>query len=224
MHSSPTDPLAPSGVTAAKTRHPAGRALDPARTPVGPLSFTGAVGLLIGPWRVGDPQGFAAAMTGAASVAGHPVTDAAGDTLLPAPVEAALAGAAQRPLGIHWVAATQNGRLYVEARAQAAATMDGPEVFVIAHLVEGVAGGRRGAAPGDHSWVVVLIGNGSGAVRAVVRAVLGCQAGPRRCPRPPAHLRLPLTTLRERLLAPALEAALPPRADTAVVLPFRPRR
>ena len=72
-------------LAAAKARHPAGRLLTSHNGPL--LGFSGAVALLTGPWRVNDPTGFAATMTAAPTVCGHPVTElsvTAGDELLTA--------------------------------------------------------------------------------------------------------------------------------------------
>jgi hypothetical protein len=225
----------PGGLAAAMARHPAaaGRTVGAARRP----SFADLVGLLTGPWRVGDPEGFAAAMTGAPLLAGLPVLDlSAGTTTgaldpwsarLLAGLQTAVGRAGVRPgLAVDWVAGRHAGHLFVEARAQAPAGPEGPELFVVAHLVEHLgADGRRRPALGEHSWAVLVVGDGAGGVAGVLRATLSCPAGVRCCPTPAPWARLPLASLRDRLLAPALgaePAARPPSGPRpeAVVLPF----
>lgn len=201
-----TPPLADPGsiddLAAAKARHPAGRLLGPPGDP--PLRFAATVALLTGHWRVTDPVGFAAAMTSAPTVADHDVSDfstAAGEDLV-----APLAGiASRRKLGLWWVSGAVAGQLHVEARAEAPAGREGPEVFVLSHLVEPL-GGPGPRVPGDHSWVVVVVGDRSGGVAAVARATLACPRHPRCCPPPIAAARFPLAALKARLLSPALEA------------------
>ena len=224
MASSPTHPFPGSGVAAAMARHPAGRLRAPGAPKfmttepgVDPLAFAAAVALLTGPWRVGDPEGFASAMTGAATIAGHAVADAADldDALV-----AAVGSAAARALDVRWVAGTHNGDLYVEARGCARSDAGGPGVFVVAHVVENVSGGSS-AALTDHSWLVLLVGDGAGGVSSVVRATLGCPGSGRCCPRPDPRVRIPLAALREQLLRPALAAEVGPPAREGVVLAFR---
>jgi hypothetical protein len=241
---------------AAAGRRPVSRLPVPAaaRPPVepapvaAPASVAAVAALLTGPWRVDDPVGFAAAMSTAPLVAGYPVVDLLATAAHPATgldplsaatagrLEAAVAGAATRSgLDLRWVAARQGSRLYVEAAGRAGAGADGPELLLIAHLVDGASGtggwpagrGARRLHPaadgcdGDDSWLVVVIGDGQGRVSAVGRAPLtaravGAAAGP-----------LALGRLRARLLAPAraAEGLGGPGADgsdEAVVLPFRP--
>ncbi len=207
-------------LAAAKARHPAGRLLTSHNGPL--LDFSGAVSLLTGPWRVNDPTGFAATMTAAPTVCGHPVTElsvTAGDELL-----TALSGIApRRKLGLWWVSGVAAGHLVVEARAEAPAGREGPQVFVLAHLVEPLGPGRGRTLAPDHSWVVVLLGDGSGGVAHVVRATLACPCRPRCCPPPMASARFPLAALRARLISPALEAASASSPPPAVVLPLARR-
>ena len=209
-------PTSEAELAAAKARHPAGR---PGR-PGGPrLRFAAAVELLTGPWRVSDPVGFAAAMMTAADVAGHPVTDlsaAAGEDLA-----AVLAGIAPRPkLALWWVSGSALGQLHVEARAEGAAGREGPEIFVLAHLVEPLGPAGRRALPADHSWVVVVVGDGSGGVAAVARAILACPRRPRCCPPAVDAVRFPLAALKARLLSPALEAGEASSRPAATVISF----
>jgi hypothetical protein len=207
-------------LAAAKARHPAGRLLGRRSDP--PLRFTDAVALLTGRWRVSDPVGFAVVMTSAPVVAGHRVTelsDVASEDLV-----AVLTGIAQRSkLALWWVSGIAAGDLHVEARAEAAAGGEGPEVFVLAHLVEPVGFSGRQAVPADHSWIVVVVGDGSGGVAHVARATLGCPRRPRCCPPPMSSARFPLAALRTRLITPALEADAASSPPPAVVLPL-PRR
>jgi len=220
-----TAPFAAPGSTdelaAAKARHPAGRLLT-ARS--GPLSrFAEVVALLTGPWRVSDPVGFATAMTTDPSVAGHPVTELSADAVSDELV-AVLAGAAQRSkLALWWVSGSAAGHLHVEARAEAAAGREGPEVFVVAHLVEPSGSAGRQAVPADHSWVVVVVGDGSGGVAHVARATLACPRRPCCCPAPITSARFPLAALRARLVTPALEAeeASSPHTAAVLALPHR---
>jgi hypothetical protein len=220
MPSSLAHPGSADDLAAAKARHPAGR-LFPGRG--GPLRFADAVALLTGPWRVNDPVGFAAAMTTAPTVARQPVTElsaaAVSDELV-----AVLAGTAQRSqLALWWVSGTAAGHLHVEARAKAAAGREGPEVFVLAHLVEPLGSAGRRAVPADHSWVIVVVGDGSGGVSHVARATLGCPRRPRCCPPPMTSARFPLAALRARLITPALEAEEASSPPPAVVLPLARR-
>jgi hypothetical protein len=192
------------------------------------------VELLTGPWRAQDPAGFAAAMTGAPMVGGHPVLDlgwldaATADPWSAGVLERlgySLAGAASRlqPL---WVADElpdgHGGRhVYIEARGQAAAGGQWPAVFVVAHVVERLGpGGERSRSLSDHSWMVAVLGDGSGRVTMMLRAVLACPDG---CCTPlPTWARLPLVTLRERLVGPALAARLSGAIDSseAKIIPF----
>lgn len=225
----PTHP----GRLAAMARHPAARA----RAAGPPPSFAEVVRLLTGPWRVSDPEAFAAAMTGAPLVAGHPVIHLAGagavyrpldpwSTQALAGLQAAITGAARSGLEVAWVAGTHARHLYVEARAEAPAGPASPELFVLAHLVEHLgADGRHLPAIAEHSWALLVVGDGAGGVTGVLRATLSCPAGARCCPPPAPWARLALAALRERLLAPALEVE-EPRGNQAhldrgaVVLPF----
>jgi hypothetical protein len=233
MHSS-TAPIDPEARAAAIARHPSARLRPaPASLPQA-ASFTALVALLTGPWRAQDPDGFAAAMTGAPMVGGHPVLDlgwAAAGTADPwsagvlEELRHNLAGAASRiqPL---WVADElsdgHGGRhVYVEARGEAPAGGDGPALFVVAHIVERLGPrGERSRSRSDHSWMVAVVGDRAGRVTAVLRAVLACPDGC--CPPLPAWARLPLAALRERLVGPAL-AARPSAPDDdveATVIPF----
>jgi hypothetical protein len=206
----------------------------------GPASFATVAALLTGPWRVDDPVGFAAAMRAAPLVAGHAVVDArrlapvSGGHPLPPGVafahrppagldphsaavaghlESAVAAAAGRAgLAVRWVAARAGSDLYVEAAARAPADGDGPELLVLGHVVEPLAG----APAADDSWLVAVVGDGRGGVAGVVRAALDGRL----------PVRLRLGALRARLAAPALAAeGLGPRPSEAspegVVLPFR---
>jgi hypothetical protein len=122
--------------------------------------------------------------------------------------------------------------------AQAPADGEGPELLVLAHLVEPAAGGPAAAGgPGpvdDDSWVVVVVGDGRGGVVAIGRAPIPrpVNGRPDRLPGwagasgPRAPARLGLGALRARLVGPALVAEgldVPagPAPDGAVVLPFR---
>ena len=140
--------------------------------------------------------------------------------------EALSTAVARSALAVRWVAARGGSDLFVEAAARAPADEEGPELLVLAHLVEPV-----GAAPGgairppavDDSWVVVVVGDGRGGVAGIGRAALPLRrAGGDR--RPPA--RLALGALRERLAGPAraaegLAGATGAEPAGAVVLPFR---
>lgn len=218
----------PGGVAAAKARHPAGRR----RSPAAPARFADLVALFTGPWRVSDPSGFAAAMTGDPVLAGHRVSDATrgGDPLDDRLVQAVAGAAGRADLDVRWVAGSQSGLLFVEARAEAPAGPGGPELFVVAHLVERrSAGGPHGAAGGDHSWAVLACGDGAGGVAGIVRVTLSCPGRRRCCPPPSAAVRLSLAALRARLAAPAMAAEEPDgsgdqAAQSATIVAFRPRR
>lgn len=213
---------ASAALAAAKARHPAGR------RPAGDSpadGFAGLVSVLTGPWRVGDPGGFAQAITHGPTVAGHAVTDlcTVGDVPGGA-VTTTLAGLAGRPdLRVWWVSGTAAGQLHIEVRAQAPAGRGGPEVLVLAHLVEPIGSGSRHAPPIDHSWVLVVVGDGAGQVAAVVRAMLDCPRRPRCHPAPDPAVRFLCAGLRARLTSPALEAEGASDGSLAAVvpLPFR---
>ena len=202
-------------IAAAKARHPASRLLGDGRNR--PLRFADTVALLTGPWRVNDPVGFAAAMSAAPAVAGHRVVDLAtpeGEGLA-----STLAGIApRRRLGVWWVAGSAAGQLHVEARAEAAADGEGPEILVLAHLVEPLG---AGLVPADHSWAVIVAGDGTGGVATVARAALACPRRPRCCPPPGSDVRFPLAALKARLLSPALEAEAASSPPPAAVIPLR---
>jgi hypothetical protein len=204
-------------LAAAKARHPASRRRDHRHDR--PLCFAETVALLTGPWRVNDPAGFATAMTESATLGGHPVVDLAtfeGEAL--APVVAGIGP--RRRLGLWWVAGSAAGQLHVEARAEAPAGREGPEIFVLAHLVEPLG---AGLAPADHSWVVIVAGDGSGGVATVARSTLACPRRPRCCPLPAADVRFPLAALKARLLSPALEAEAASSPPPAAVIPLPSR-
>jgi hypothetical protein len=229
---------------AAMARHPASRlsAASHRPPPAGTAcSFAALVELLSGSWRVQDPDGFSAAMTGAPLVGGHPVLGVAdlgeaasageGDSWSAAAVNrlrAGLAGAASR-VESRWVAGeradSDGGRhLFVEARAQVAASAAGPALFLVAHLVERLGrGGERSRGRAGHSWILMVVGDGAGGVSGVVRAVLSCP--PRCCAPSPTWSRLYLTALRERLLEPALGDLAPGAAEgrEATVISLRRR-
>jgi hypothetical protein len=217
MNPSLAAPGSDDELAAAKSRHPAGRLLTGRSGP--PLRFAEAVALLTGPWRVSDPHGFEAAVTGAPTVAGHPVTDLstpAGEELV-----AALADIApRRKLALWWVSGVAAGHLVVEARAEAPAGRDSPEVFLLAHLVEPLGPSRRRRIPADHSWAVVVLGDGRGGVAHVARATLGCPRRPRCCPPLLTSARFPLAAIRARLITPALEAEEASSPPPAAVLPL----
>ncbi len=266
-------------LAAAMSRHPAAGARGTTAAPAEAPSFATVAALLTGPWRVNDPVAFAAAMRAAPLVAGYPVVDlwrltpplSGGHPLSPGlcacarqptvgldPLSAAVAGhlesavgtAAERSaLTVRWVAAVGGRYLFVEAAARAPADEEGPELLLLAHLVEpaqaelpgcslrGTPPLPRGIAPlDDDSWLVVVVGDGRGGVAGIGRAPLprdlGSGFGPARRPeradqrgcRPPA--RLGLAVLRERLVGPArvaegLETAGDSAVNEAVVLPFR---
>jgi hypothetical protein len=233
---------------AAIARHPASAA-RPARggrpelrLPALP-PFARVVDVLTGLWRVADPGGFAAAMTAAPMVAGHPVLDLAQVSpseagpldscsrgLLTA-LEVAAGRVLRSPgLELEWVAGLHDRHLYVETRARLTPPVgDGREAFVVAHVVEFVGAGGRTHRPAmiDHSWAVLVLGDGQGGVAGIVRATLSCPWGC--CPEPGAALVFTVPAFRQRLLAPALAAqglltdAPGPPAE-AVVLPFRHRQ
>ena len=247
-------------LAAAMSRHPAAGARSTTPASAEAPTFATVAALLTGPWRVNDPVAFAAAMRAAPLVAGYPVIDLCACARQPTvgldPLSAAVAGhlesavgaAAERSaLNVRWVAAVGGRYLFVEAAARAPADGEGPELLVLAHLVEpaqaelpGVRCSVRGAPPhpratlDDDSWLVVVVGDGRGGVTGIGRAPLPRElgAGPTRRqglvgqpgPRPPARLNLAL--LRDRLVGPARVAeGLATPDDTtvneAVILPFR---
>ena len=237
-------------LAAAMSRHPAAGARATAPAPAEVPSFATVAALLTGPWRVNDPVAFAAAMRAAPLVAGHPVVDLCACARQPTvgldPLSAAMAGqlesavaaAAERSaLEVRWVAAVGGRYLFVEAAARAPADGEGPELLVLAHLVEPAQAELPGvgAAPlDDDSWLLVVVGDGQGGVTGICRAPLPRDVGAgsaRRqgwtgqpASRPPARLNLGL--LRERLAGPArvaegLETAGETTVTEAVVLPFR---
>jgi hypothetical protein len=224
MSSSLADRTNTLALAAAMSRHPAAGA-QAAATPPGGASFTAVAALLTGPWRVNDPVAFASAMRSAPLVAGHPVVDLCACARRPTvqldPLSAAAAGhlesavaaaAGRSALTVRWVAAVGGRCLFVETAAQAPADGEGPELLVLAHLVENAGG----PVPiDDDSWVVIVVGDGRGGVAAVGRAPLS------RHDRLPA--RLGLGALRDRLAGPArLAEGLGTAAPAeAVVLPFR---
>jgi hypothetical protein len=247
-------------LAAAMSRHPAAGARATIPAPAEAPSFATVAALLTGPWRVNDPVAFAAAMRAAPLVGGHPVVDLCACARQPTvgfdPLSAAVAGhlesavgaAAERSaLNVRWVAAVGGRYLFVEAAALAPADGEGPELLLLAHLVEpaqpelpGVGSSLRGATPharatlDDDSWLVVVVGDGRGGVTGIGRAALPRDLGPGSAPgqgwvgqpgsRPPARLNLAL--LRERLVGPArvaegLETPGETPVTEAVVLPFR---
>src|SRR5688572_9141938 len=240
-------------LAAAMSRHPAAGARGaPAAASAEAPSFATVAALLTGPWRVNDPVAFAAAMRAAPLVAGYPVVDLCAcarqptvglDPLSAAAaghLESAVGGAAERSaLTVRWVAAVGGRYLFVEAAARAPADDEGPELLVLAHLVESAQAELPGTglAPlDDDSWLVVAVGDGRGGVAGIGRAPLprdlGSGIGAVRRPeradqrgsRPPARLGLAL--LRERLVGPArvaegLETSGEGPVNEAVVLPFR---
>jgi hypothetical protein len=251
MPSSLADRSNSVALAAAMARHPAAGARGTLQAPPAAPSFAAVAALLTGPWRVDDPVAFAAAMRAAPLVAGYPVVDlcacARRPTVQADPLSAALAGhlesavgaAAERSgLTVRWVAALGGRYLFVEAAARAPADAEGPELLVLAHLVEpaGSSVPLPGAAPlEDDSWVVVVVGDGRGGVAGIGRASIPGEIGPRFRRRPgwvpasgpPPPARLALIALRERLAGPARAAeGLEGRsggeeATEAVVLPFR---
>jgi hypothetical protein len=204
--------------------------------------------LLTGPWRVNDPVAFAGAMRGAPVVAGWPVVDLVASVRRPTagldPLSAALAGRLESAVGaaadrsaleVRWVAGRGGRLLFVEAAAHAPADDEGPELLVLAHLVEAAedVGPTRVSGPlEDDSWVVVVVGDGQGGVAGIGRAplvagLLSPVGGPApRCGGAAVPARLALGALRARLVAGARAAeGLADRAvaasSEAVVLPFR---
>ena len=239
------DPTYQDARAAAMARHPAsavstGRIVRPEpRLPV-PPSFARVVEILTGLWRVAAPLGFAAAMTAAPVVAGHAVLDLARvsgreagpldphSRALLASLEGAVTAVLRASdLELDWVAGTHDGYLYVEARARLApSAANGREAFLVAHVVEFVgAGGRnRWQAAIDHSWAMLVLGDGRGGVAGIVRVTLSCPSGC--CPDPAPGAGFAVPAFRERLLAPALAAhgLAPPAPEgtpEAVILPFR---
>jgi hypothetical protein len=233
MHQSLASRSDSGALAAAISRHPAAGARGPVPAPTGTPSFATVTALLTGPWRVNDPVAFAAAMRGAPLVAGYPVVDLCACARQPTvqldplsaaragDLETAVAGAADRSaLVVRWVAARGGHDLFVEAAGRAPADAEGPELLVLAHLVEPVDG-RPPAY--DDSWVVVVVGDGRGGVAGLGRAALprhGAGAGS------PLPVRLALGALRDRLAGPAMVAeGLADPAGTApseaVILPFR---
>ena len=249
----------PQALAAAMSRHPAAGARatvtplfgaapagGPAPSPApGPgASFATVAALLTGPWRVNDPVGFAAAMRSAPLVAGHPVVDLFACARQPTagldPLSAAVAGhlesavgaaAGRAGLAVRWVAARVGPDLFVEAAAHAPADRDGPELLVLAHLVEPAGpGAPRPGRPGapDDSWIVVVVGDGEGGVIGIARAPLG-DGGVGRASRvnpPRPVVRLALGPLRARLAGPArvaegVDGSGDPEPAGAAVLPFR---
>jgi|SRR5581483_8066988 len=235
-------------LAAAMSRHPAAGARSITPAPTGAASFATVAALLTGPWRVNDPVAFASAMRSAPLVAGYPVVDLIACARQPTvgldPLSAAVAGhlestvaaAADRSgLAVRWVAALGGRYLFVEAAARATADLEGPELLVLAHLVEPAEVAPLPGAPPleDDSWVVVVVGDGRGGVAGIGRAAipgpigLGARRSPAWAPasdlRPPA--RLGLAALRERLVGPAraAEGLADPAEEPiseAVVLPF----
>jgi hypothetical protein len=208
--------------------------------------------LLTGPWRVNDPVAFASAMRAAPLVAGYPVVDLCACARQPTvgldPLSAAVTGRLESAVGaaatrsgltVRWVAGRGGRLLFVEAAAGAPADAEGPELLVLAHLVEPVENTVpvvAGSPSDDDSWVVIVVGDGQGGVTGIGRAPLpGREPGhrirrPRRwvpqASRSPAPLRLALGALRQCLVAPAraAEGFGDPSGDglgEAVVLPFR---
>jgi len=236
-------------LAAAMSRHPAAGARGATAAPAEAPSFATVAALLTGPWRVSDPVAFAAAMRAAPLVAGYPVVDLCACARQPTvgldPLSAAVAGhlesavsaAAERSaLNVRWVAAVGGRYLFVEAAARAPADVEGPELLLLAHLVEHAAVGPAAVVhpADDDSWVVVVVGDGRGGVTGIGRAPLARDtrslfghgpgsAGSERF-RPPARLGLAL--LRERLVGPAraaegLDVPGESVATEAVILPFR---
>jgi hypothetical protein len=239
-----------AALAAAMSRHPAAGARGTTSAPAEVPSFATVAALLTGPWRVNDPVAFAAAMRSAPLVAGYPVVDLCACARQPTvhldPLSAAVAGHLESAVGaaaersalcVRWVAAVGGRHLFVEAAAQAPADGEGPELLVLAHLVEPAGAGLSG--PGvppadDDSWAVVVVGNGQGGVTGIGRAPLprdvgsgfGHGRGPGWVGRPGAPARLGLVALRERLVGPAraaegLDEPGEAAATEAVVLPFR---
>jgi hypothetical protein len=241
-----------SALAAAMSRHPAAGARGTTSAPAEVPSFATVAALLTGPWRVNDPVAFAAAMRSAPLVAGYPVVDLCACARQPTvqldPLSAAAAGHLESAVGaaaersalcVRWVAAVGGRHLFVEAAAQARADGEGPELLVLAHLVEpaGVRPAEVGVSPpGDDSWVVVVVGDGRGGVTGIGRAPLPCDVGSglglgrsrgwANGPGSRLPARLGLAALRERLVGPAraaegLDEPSEATAAEAVVLPFR---
>ena len=243
MPASLADRTNSSALAAAMSRHPAAGARGTTSASAEAPSFATVAALLTGPWRVNDPVAFAAAMRAAPLVAGYPVVDLCACARQPTvqldPLSAAVAGhlelavgaAAERSaLSVRWVAAVGGRYLFVEAAARAPADAEGPELLVLAHLVEPAQAGLPGAGvtpSDDDAWLVVVVGDGRGGVIGIGRAALPRDVGPGRRPpgsRPPA--RLGLAVLRERLVGPArvaegLDTPGESGPAEAVVLPFR---
>jgi|SRR5581483_7287263 len=243
-------------VAAAMSRHPAAAArarvtpLFGAAAPAPPAaagagraaaSFATVAALLTGPWRVNDPVGFDAAMRAAPLIAGHPVVDLAACARQPTagfdPLSAAVAGrlesataaaAFRTGLTVRWVAAPLGPDLLVEAAARAAADGDGPELLVLAHLVEPGGPGAGGSRPPvgvDDSWLVVVVGDGAGGMAGIGRLALAPPGGGPGRARPPGRIppsaRLAIGPLRARLAGPALAVDGGDGPAGAAVLPFR---
>ena len=250
MRSSLASRSGSEALAAAMSRHPAAGARASVPAAAGRASFAAVAAVLTGPWRVNDPVAFAAAMRSAPLVAGHAVVDllacARRPTVQYDPLSAAAAGyletavaaaAGRAALEVRWVAGIGGRYLFVEAAGRAPADGEGPELLVLAHLVEPAEAATpiAGAPPlDDDSWVVVVVGDGRGGVAGIGRAPLPGPPAPRPrrrvewaaspAPRPPA--RLGLDALRERLIGPAraaegLDAPAAGGPPEAVVLPFR---
>jgi hypothetical protein len=148
------------------------------------------------------------------------------------------AAAARSGLAVRWVAGRGGRLLFVEAAARAPADAEGPELLVLAHLVEPAEGAGPvvpGPPPTDDSWMLVVVGDGQGGVSGIGRAPLpGGRAGTgvRRAARwgapavLPAPVRLALGALRARLVAGARAAEglgddAGGESSEGVVLPFR---
>ncbi|MEW6475870.1 MAG: hypothetical protein AB1679_26740 [Actinomycetota bacterium] len=237
-------------LAAAMSRHPAAGARATAPAPAGAPSFATVAALLTGPWRVNDPVAFAAAMRSAPLVAGYPVVDLCACARQPTvgfdPLSAAVAGHLESAVGaaagrsgltVRWVAAIGGRYLFVEAAARAPADAEGPELLLLAHLVEPADVAPLPGSPPleDDSWLLVVVGDGRGGVTGIGRAPIPGPIGaglrrrpdwaPVTGPRPPA--RLGLAALRERLVGPARAAeglgdgCGATDATEGVVLPFR---
>jgi hypothetical protein len=218
------------------SRHPAAGARGTLPTPGGTASFATVAALLTGPWRVNDPVSFAAAMRAAPLVGGYPVVDLCACARQPTvqldPLSAAVAGHLESAVGsaatrsgltVRWVAAQGGPHLFVEAAARAPADGEGPELLLLAHLVEPVGAVAALPPSDDDSWVVAVVGDGRGGVAGIGRAPLSRQAVGAGFRSP---VRLALGSLRARLVGPARagEGLAPPAPETpadAVVLPFR---
>jgi hypothetical protein len=227
-------------LAAAMSRHPAAGARATVSSLPGPAptrpalagtpSFATVTALLTGPWRVNDPVAFASAMRAAPLVAGHPVVDLCACARRPTvgldPLSAAVAGHLEAAVGaaagrsglmVRWVAGRGGAHFFVEAAGRAPADGEGPELLVLAHLVEPAGGPGRGPLADDDSWVVIVVGDGQGGVAGIGRAPLGVGL------RVPAQLAL--GALRARLAGPALAAegicSPADEAPEAVILAFR---